>query len=108
MITINEKDHVTLIVDDNNWDLEDINGYKQFLLWITSPDEKTVISDEAFEPDGQIDSKLLLKVLRYQAFLVSFSKRRKTIISNHKENNTSLDSSLASIQSFIDSLSEDE
>lgn len=107
MLNINEENQVILSKDDIEWNLNDTEDYKQFLLWVTSPYEEDVIDIELFNIDPTLDEDKKQLAMRYKEFLTTFTERRLEILKQHKEAGTDYKSQLDSIQAFIDSLSGD-
>lgn len=107
MLNINEENQIILSRDDIEWNLNDTEDYKQFLLWVTSPYEEEVIDIELFNIDPSIDEDKKPLAMRYKEFLTTFAERRLEILKQHKEAGTDYQSQLDSIQDFIDSLAVD-
>lgn len=106
MISADEKGNIVVDTGGKTYTLNSNASYLEFLLWITSPDPKQVITDDAFEiaQDAPVESRELLT--RYSSFLQTFARKREALI----QTPSTIDFSQreAEIEGLIRRLSEDK
>lgn len=59
------------------YDLSNSEQYADFLLWVTSYDNKKLIDGDAFKISGDIPEEYLAKVSMYMEFLVDYGQKRQ-------------------------------
>lgn len=100
MLQINSEGHVIVTHESNSYDLSDSTQYRNFLLWITTPEDEVkdpgekesqarsvpVINPDCdFAIDENAAETDLAILERYRIFLKSFAKKRTEIIANGNE-----------------------
>lgn len=101
MLKIDQNDHVVVdLQSGSSFDLSNSTQYREFLLWITTPEKERTFDENGkecktitvvdFERDFSIDEnasaekKVILQ--RYQEFFNFFVEERNEIIANNTKN----------------------
>lgn len=107
MIKTSSNGNIVIEVGGRSYDLSVSNQYADFLLWVTSPDEKTVIDQDMFKVAEDVPEEHQAKAARYADFLTDYSQRRQSKLNDiRKTLNT--DQREADIKAFIERLANTE
>lgn len=103
MIDTSTSGNILIKVDGRSYDLSVSDQYADFLLWVTSPDEKVAIDEDTFKVAEDVPIEHREKAARYAEFLTDYSQRRLTRLSEIKQGLTT-DQREDDIKSFISRL----
>lgn len=103
MITCNEGGSIIIKTEDAVYDLSNSEQYANFLLWVTSPDEKKAIGGDAFEIADDVPDECRAKAARYADFLSDYAQRRTEKLTEMAKS-LSAEQREARIKEFIASL----
>lgn len=107
MIKTSSNGNIVIEVGGRSYDLSVSDQYADFLLWVTSPDEKTVIDQDMFKVAEDVPEEHQAKAARYADFLTDYSQRRQSKLNDiRKTLNT--DQREADIKAFIERLANTE
>ncbi len=80
MLTVNASGSVQFEHEGNIFSLNEGESYQEFLLWLTSPDDATVIKKDDFEIDRDSPEESLPLLGRYRDFLIDFVDIRNQVL----------------------------
>lgn len=107
MMKTSSNGNIVIEVGGRSYDLSVSDQYADFLLWVTSPDEKTVIDQDMFKVAEDVPEEHQAKAARYADFLTDYSQRRQSKLNDiRKTLNT--DQREADIKAFIERLASTE
>lgn len=106
MITISDSGSIVVVEDGKSYDLSVSNQYADFLLWITSPDENSPLSDDTFKVAESVPEEYQDKAARYAEFLSDYAQRRQAKLREMSQSLTS-DQRESDIETFIARLKDD-
>lgn len=107
MMKTSSNGNIVIEVGGRSYDLSVSDQYADFLLWVTSPDEKTVIDQDMFKVAEDVPEEHQAKAARYADFLTDYSQRRQSKLNDiRKTLNT--DQREADIKAFIERLANTE
>ena len=103
MIKTSSNGNIVIEVGGRSYDLSVSDQYADFLLWVTSPDEKTVIDQDTFKVAEDVPEEHQAKAARYAEFLTDYSQRRQSKLNESKQMLV-IDQREADIKAFISRL----
>ena len=107
MIKTSSNGNIVIEVGGRSYDLSVSDQYADFLLWVTSPDEKTVIDQDMFKVAEDVPEEHQAKAARYADFLTDYSQRRQSKLNDIRKTLNS-DQREADIKAFIERLANTE
>lgn len=107
MIKTSSNGNIVIEVGGRSYDLSVSDQYADFLLWVTSPDEKTVIDQDTFKVAEDVPEEHQAKVARYADFLTDYSQRRQSKLNDIKQT-LNTDQRESDIKTFIERLANTE
>lgn len=103
MIKTSSSGDIEIEAGGKIYNLSVSDQYADFLLWVTSPDEKEVIDEDAFKVAGDVPQEYREKAARYAEFLTDYSQRRRAKLSEMRQELTT-DQREDDIKAFISRL----
>lgn len=103
MIEASISGNIVIKAGGRSYDLSVSDQYTDFLLWVTSPDEKAAIDEDAFTVADDVPKEHREKADRYAEFLKDYSQRRQIKLSEIKQGLTT-DQREDDIKAFISRL----
>lgn len=103
MIETSTSGNILIKANGRLYDLSVSDQYADFLLWVTSPDEKAAIDEDAFRVAEDVPIEHREKAARYAEFLTDYSQRRQNKLSEIKQGLTT-DQREDDIKAFISRL----
>ncbi|MDI9590210.1 MAG: hypothetical protein QM302_04110 [Acidobacteriota bacterium] len=100
MITISENGSIVIMADGKSYDLSASDQYADFLLWVTSPDEKSTLCEDTFKVAESVPEEHQDKAARYAEFLSDYAQRRQVKLREMSQSLTS-DQRESDIEAFI-------
>ena len=107
MIKTSSNGNIVIEVGGRSYDLSVSDQYADFLLWVTSPDEKTVIDQDTFKVAEDVPEEHQAKAARYADFLTDYSQRRQSKLNDIKQT-LNTDQRESDIKAFIERLANTE
>ncbi|EEA91369.1 hypothetical protein [Collinsella stercoris] len=107
MIKTSFNGNIVIEVGGRSYDLSVSDQYADFLLWVTSPDEKTVIDQDTFKVAEDVPEEHQAKAARYADFLTDYSQRRQSKLNDIKQT-LNTDQRESDIKAFIERLANTE
>lgn len=107
MIKTSSNGNIVIEVGGRSYDLSVSDQYADFLLWVTSPDEKTVIDQDMFKVAEDVPEEHQAKAARYADFLTDYSQRRQSKLNDIRKT-LNIDQREADIKAFIERLANTE
>lgn len=103
MIKTSASGNIVIKIGKGSYDLSVSGQYADFLLWVTSPDERVAIDEDTFKVAEDVPAEHRDKAARYAEFLTDYSKRRQSKLSEIKQTLTT-DQREDDIKAFISRL----
>jgi predicted heme/steroid binding protein len=107
MIKTSSNGNIVIEVGGRSYDLSVSDQYADFLLWVTSPDKKTVIDQDTFKVAEDVPEEYQAKAARYADFLTDYSQRRQGKLNDIKQT-LNTDQRESDIKAFIERLANTE
>ena len=106
-MNVDQSGSVMITFDDRKYNLSIADQYRDFLMWITSPDERAIINETEFDIDKCCPSEEVARAERYRKFFVDFLNKRKAILDEASEAGRSRESVERDIRAFTNELRSD-
>jgi len=103
MIKTSSSGNIVIEAGGRSYDLSISDQYADFLLWVTSPDEKVDIDQDTFKVAEDVPEEHQAKAARYAEFLTDYSQRRQNKLNEIKQTLTT-DQRENDIKAFISRL----
>ena len=106
-MNVDQSGSVIITFDDRKYNLSIADQYRDFLMWITSLDERAIINETEFDIDKCCPSEEVARAERYRKFFVDFLNKRKAILDEASEAGRSRESVERGIRAFTNELRSD-